>query len=132
MTTIKSEEENRCRFDGKYIIEPFHDILSATLRPKNFFKDSKGISSKDIWKDQENLNFCAFDTFGSLADNPEFDPGRLGKYPADTEISRFYTKPKAGKELENSVYNPKDARKIISKLCRPIIQSQFPQPFSWF
>ena len=37
-------------------------------------------------KDQENPNFCAFDTLGSLTNDPVFDPGRLGRYPDGTEI----------------------------------------------
>ena len=40
-------------------------------------------------KDQENPNIWAFDTFGNLTNNPVFDPGRLGKYPDGTEISKF-------------------------------------------
>ena len=42
-----------------------------------------------ISKDQENPNFWAFDTFGSLTNNPVFNPGSLGKYPDGTEISKF-------------------------------------------
>ena len=40
-------------------------------------------------KDQENPNFGAFGTLGSLTSNPVINPGRLGKYPDGTEISKF-------------------------------------------
>ena len=43
-------------------------------------------------KDQENPNFWAFDTLGSLTNNPVFEPGRLGKYLGGTEISKFWPK----------------------------------------
>ena len=37
-------------------------------------------------KDQENPNFRAFDSFGSLTNNPLFDPGRLGTRSDGTKI----------------------------------------------
>ena len=37
-------------------------------------------------KDQENPNFSAFDTLGSLSNDPVFDPGRLGKRSDGTKI----------------------------------------------
>ena len=46
-----------------------------------------------IFKDQENPNFSAFDTLGSLSNDPVFDPGRLGKRSDGTEISKLYAKP---------------------------------------
>ena len=44
-------------------------------------------------KDQENPNFSAFDAFGSLSNDPVFDPGRLGKRSDGTKITKFYAKP---------------------------------------
>ena len=44
-------------------------------------------------KDQENPNFSAFGTLGSLSNDPVFDPGRLGKRSDGTKISKLYAKP---------------------------------------
>ena len=44
-------------------------------------------------KAQENPNFSAFDTCGSLSNNSVFDPGRLGKRSDGTKISKLYAKP---------------------------------------
>ena len=44
-------------------------------------------------KDQENPNFSAFGTCGSLSNDPVFDPGRLGKRSDGTKITKFYAKP---------------------------------------
>ena len=65
-----------------------------------------------FYKDQENPNFSAFDTFGSLTNHQVFDPGWLGKYPVGTEISKFHAKPEVGTH-----HNPKDACKHASTLC---------------
>ena len=46
-----------------------------------------------FFKDQENPNFSAFDTFRSLTNDPVFDPGRLGKRSDGTKITKFYEKP---------------------------------------
>ena len=45
------------------------------------------------YKDQENPNFNAFDTFVSLSNDPVFDPGRLGKRSDGTKITKLYAKP---------------------------------------
>ena len=37
------------------------------------------------FKDQENPNFSGFDTFGSLSNDPVFDPGRLTFYPIEPQ-----------------------------------------------
>ena len=37
-------------------------------------------------KDQENPNFWAFETRGSLTNNPLFEPGRLGTRSDGTKI----------------------------------------------
>ena len=44
-------------------------------------------------KDQENPNFSAFDTLGSLSNDPVLDPGRLGKRSDGTKITKLYAKP---------------------------------------
>ena len=41
-------------------------------------------------RDQENPNYSAFDTLGSLSNDPVFDPGRLGKRSDGTKIPRLY------------------------------------------
>ena len=40
-------------------------------------------------KDQENPNFSAFGTCGSLSNDPVFDPGRLGKRSDGTKITKL-------------------------------------------
>ena len=59
-----------------------HHIFKA--KKKNGLENSK---------DQENPNFSAFDTCGSLSNDPVFDPGRLGKRSDGTEITKLYAKP---------------------------------------
>ena len=54
-------------------------------------------------KDQENPNFSAFDTLGSLSNDPVFDPGRLGKCSDGTKIKNCMQNQKL-KELKNSLY----------------------------
>ena len=49
----------------------------------HYAKDTKDCKSS---KDQENPNFTAFDQFGSLTNNPVFEPGALGKCSDGTEI----------------------------------------------
>ena len=46
----------------------------------------------EVGKDQENPNFSAFDTFGSLSNDPVFDPGRLGKLSDGTKITKIVCK----------------------------------------
>ena len=48
-------------------------------------------------KDQENPNFNALDTLGSLSNDPIFDPGMLGKRSDGTEITKLYAKPEVKK-----------------------------------
>ena len=40
-----------------------------------------------VYKDQENPNFSAFGTCGSLSNDPVFDPGRLGKRSDGTKMN---------------------------------------------
>ena len=54
-------------------------------------------------KDQENPNFSAFDAFGSLSNDPVFDPGRLGKRSDGTEITKLYAKPEVERIKKLSV-----------------------------
>ena len=49
---------------------------NSLLHENGSGKLSNGVMS---CKDQENPTFSAFDTLGSLSNDPIFDPGRLGK-----------------------------------------------------
>ena len=51
-------------------------------------------------KDQENPNFSAFDTLGSLSNDPVLDPGRLGKRSDGTKIPKLYAKPEVKRVLK--------------------------------
>ena len=63
-----------------------------------------------ILKDQENPNFSAFGTCGSLSNDPVFDPGRLGKRSDGTKITKLYAKPEV--ERVKKTRFKEDARKI--------------------
>ena len=55
-------------------------------------------------KDQENPNFSAFGTLGSLSNDPVFDPGRLGKRSDGTKIPKLYAKPEVKRVLKNPCF----------------------------
>ena len=62
----------------------------------NYFVGRKSCALRSkllLSKDQENPNFSAFGTCGSLSNDPVFDPGRLGKRSDGTKITKLYAKP---------------------------------------
>ena len=64
-----------------------------TLMPKRldtlYHHNLRAVILEKKIKDQENPNFRAFGTYGSLTNYPAFNPGKFGKYPDGTEISKF-------------------------------------------
>ena len=82
--------------------------LFKNLRPLN--PDRPLNTSSLNTKGQENPNFSAFGTCGSLSNDPVFDPGSLGKRSDGTKITKLYAKPDV--ERVKKTRFMEDARKI--------------------
>ena len=79
-----------------------------------FAKADKSRNYYKIPKDQENPNFSAFGTLGSLSNDPVFDPGRLGKRSDGTKITKLQQEVERVKK--NSLYGKCTQNQIDAKI----------------
>ena len=90
----RTDMQHLCDFSPSFP-KPHHYDFSPEQTCSTFVTFLQNRHAAPLWlfsKDQENPNFWAFDTLGSLTNNPVFEPGRLGKYLDGTEISKFWPK----------------------------------------
>ena len=90
----RTDMQHLCDFSPSFP-KPHHYDFSPEQTCSTIVTFLQNRHAAPLWlfsKDQENPNFWAFDTLGSLTYNPVFEPGRLGKYLDGTEISKLWPK----------------------------------------